>query len=66
MAFSSSKNLKRTLTEADSDYEIEVCFPRFIKIESTEKPITNLSPFVIEKVISNNIKSITVKKKIKN
>ena len=32
-------------------------------IESTETLITNLSPFVIEKIISSNNKPITVKKK---
>ena len=62
MAFSSSTPLKRTLKETDSDNETEACFPRFIIIESTETLITNLLPSVIEKVISSNIKSITVKK----
>ena len=56
------KKLKQTLTDTDSDNETEACFPRFIIIESTEIPITNLSPFVIEKLISSNIKPITVKK----
>ena len=47
--------------KTDSDYKIEACFPRFIIIGSMETPITNLSPFVIEKVISSNIKHITAK-----
>ena len=65
MAFSSSKKLKRTLTEAESDYKGVTSFPRFIIIESTEMPITNLSPFLIEKVISSNMSPVHVKK-IKN
>ena len=35
---------------------------RFIIIESNSALITNLSPFVIEKVISTNLTPITVKK----
>ena len=36
-------------------------------IESTETLVTNLSPFVMEKIISSNNKPITVKKnKLKN
>ena len=61
MAFSSSKKLKCTLTETESDYEGVASFPRFI-IESTEMPVTNLSPFLIEKVISSNMTPINVKK----
>ena len=56
------KKLKQTLTETDSDYDIETPFPRFIIIESTEKPITNLAPFIIEKVISSNLTPIAVKR----
>ena len=37
-------------------------FPRFIVIESTETPMTQLSPFIIEKVISSNLTQINVKK----
>ena len=37
-------------------------FPRFIIIESNRAPITNLSPFIIEKVISTNLTPIIVKK----
>ena len=62
MAFSSSKKLKRSLTETESDYEGVASFPRFIIIESTETPITNLSPFLIEKVISSNMTPVHVKK----
>ena len=62
MAFSSSKKLKRTLTETESDYEGVASFPRFIIIESTETPITNFSPFLIEKVISSNMTPVHVKK----
>ena len=58
MAFSSSKKLKPTLT----DYEGVASFPRFIIIESTEMPITNLSLFLIEKVISSNMTHVHVKK----
>ena len=62
MAFSSSKKLKCTLTETESDYKGVARFPRFIIIESTETPITNLSPFLIEKVISSNMTPFNVKK----
>ena len=54
----SNKKFERNLNESDSS-EIEP-FPRFIIIESNSAPITNLSPFMIEKVISKNL--ITVKK----
>ena len=50
MAFFSNKKFKRNLNETDSsDNETEEHFP-------------NLSPFIIKKVISTNITSITVKK----
>ena len=62
MAFSSSKKLKRTRMETESNYEGVVSFPRFIIIESTETPITNLWPFLIEKVISSNMTPVHVKK----
>ena len=48
--------------ETESDYEGVASFPRFIIIESTEMPITNLSPFLIEKVISSNMTPVNVKK----
>ena len=37
-------------------------FPRFMIIESMEMPITNLLPFLIEKVISSNMTPVNVKK----
>ena len=61
MAFSSSKKLKLTLTETELDYEGVPSFPRFIKIEPTETPITNLSPFLIGKVISSNMTPVHIK-----
>ena len=62
MVFSSSKKLKRSRTETESDYEGMASFPRFIITESTETPITNLSPFLIEKELSSNMTSIHVKR----
>ena len=62
MAFSSSKKLKCTLMETELDYEGVASFLKFIIIESTETPITNLSPFLIEKVISSNMTPVHVKK----
>ena len=51
----SNKKFKRNLNESDSsDNETEASFPRFIIFESNSSPITNLSPFIIEKVISTN------------
>ena len=62
MAFS-NKEFKRSFIDTDnSDDDIEVPFPTFIVIESTETPITQLSPFIIEKVISGNLTPINVKK----
>ena len=59
----SNKKFKCILNELDSlDNEAEAPFPRFIIIESNSAPITNLSPFIIEKVISTNLTPITVKK----
>lgn len=55
------KSTKRPHTEFDSDCEKEN-FPRFIILESEDDiPLTKLSPFVIEKVISTNITPKTVK-----
>ena len=48
--------------ETESDYKGVASFHRFIIIESTETPITNLSPFLIEKLISSNMTPINVKK----
>ena len=61
----SNKKFKLNLNESDSSgNELEAPFPRFI--ESNSALITNLSPFIIERVISTNLKSITVKKFEKN
>ena len=57
----SNKKFERNLNESDSsDHETEAAFPWFIIIESKSTPITNLSPFIIEKVISTNLTPITV------
>ena len=63
MASFSNKTFKPNLNESDSlDNETEAPFSTFIIIESNSAPITNLSHIIIEKVISTNIKPITVKK----
>ena len=63
MAYFSNKKFKHYLNESDSsENETEAPFPRFIIIESHSAPITNLSLFIIEKVISTNLTPITVKK----
>ena len=60
MASFANKKFKRNFNESDSsDNETEVPFPRFI--ESNSAPITNLSHFTIEKVISTNLTPITFK-----
>ena len=62
MASFSNKIFKRNLNESDSsDNETDAPFPRFIIIESDSALITNLSLFIIEKVISTNLTPITVK-----
>ena len=62
MASFSNKKFKRNLNESDSsDNETEAPFPRFIIIESNSAPITNLSPFIIEKVMSTNLTWMAVK-----
>ena len=68
MASLTNKKFKRNYIESDSssDNEAKSTFPRFIIIESSGLPITNLSPFLIEKVISSNLTPISVKKKMKN
>ena len=66
MAFSSSKKLKLTLMETESGYKGVASFPKFIIIESTETLITNLLPFLIEKVISSNMTPVNIKKTKKN
>ena len=63
MASFSNKKFKRNLNESDiSDNETEAPFPRFINIESNIALVTNLLPFIIEKVISTNLSPVTVKK----
>ena len=63
MASFSNKKFKRNLNKFDSsDNETEAPFPRFIIIESNSALIINLSPFIIEKVISTNFTPITIKK----
>ena len=63
MASFSNKKFKCSFIDTEnSDDDIEVPFPRFIVIESTETLITQLSPFMIEKVISSNLTPINVKK----
>ena len=63
MASFSNKKFKHNLNESDSsDYETEALFPRFMIIESYSAPITNLSLFIIEKVVSTNLTPVTVKK----
>ena len=61
--FFSNKKFERNSNESDSsDNETETPFPRFIIIESNSALITNLSLFMIEKVISTNLTPITDKK----
>ena len=54
-----SQNKKRTRSQLDSDSESETgnatLYPRFLTIESTDpsRPLSKLSPFVIEKCISS-------------
>ena len=61
-AIGANKKLKRNLRETDSEDEVESPFLRFISIESKSSPITSLSPFIIEKVISINVTPKSVKK----
>ena len=64
MASLTNKKFQRNCVKSDSssNNEVESTFPRFIFIESSSLPITNLSPFVIEKVISGNLTPISEKK----
>ena len=59
------KYLKRPYIELDNDKEkiqLELPFPKFIILESIEDtPLTKLSPFLIQKIISTNIGPKTVK-----
>ena len=62
VSFSNKKFIHHLNKSDSSDDETEVPFPWFIIIESNSDPINNLSPFMIENVISTNIMPITVKK----
>lgn len=57
--------LKKLHMESDSDDEqLEVPFSRFIILESREEvPLTKLSPFLIQRVISSIVNPKSVKKK---
>ena len=59
-----NKKFKCNFVESDSssDNEVESTFPRFMIIELSSLPNTNLSPFIIEKVISGKSTPISVKK----
>ena len=51
----SQKKAKRVLSDSESEYSIpSTTFARFLVIESADssKPVTKLSPFIIEKSIS--------------
>ena len=69
-----SSNLKRLRPDSDDDIDAATLFrtvdnfPKFIVIESKnkEKPITSLSPFVIEKQIQSSIGTPKSVKKLKN
>ena len=67
MASLTNKKFKRNYVESDSssDNEADSTFPRFRIIESSSLPIIDLSPFIIEKVISGNL-TPTPAKKLKN
>ena len=56
-----AKKPKCNYAESDSlDNEAESTFPIFIIIELSSLLSTNLSPFIIEKVISGNLTPISV------
>lgn len=59
-----AKKSKRPHTEIDSDSDNEdTNFPRFIVLEATSNiPLTKMSPFIIQKVISSKITPKNVKK----
>ena len=59
----SKKRAKPDTSDSDSDVPISTSFPQFIVLESLEeKPLSKLSPFVIEKVISGIVSARSVKK----
>ena len=56
--------MKRTLTESESENEIDENFYQFIVLESIEETlITKLSPFLIQKTIETHCKPINIFKK---
>ena len=55
------KKMKRPLTESESENEMDENFYQFIVLESIEEtPITELSPFLIQKTIETHCKSINI------
>lgn len=49
-------------SDSEEDHNIMENFPRFIILETMEvTPLTKLSPFLIQKVISSNVPAKTVK-----
>ena len=64
MACSKSSKRPHIESESDNDSDQLVSFPSFILLESLEegRPLSKLSPFVIEKVISSRIVPRSVKK----
>ena len=68
---SHKKAAKRTLSDSDSEAESSpspLNFPRFIVVEAEDsvKPITHISPFVIEKTIKSILGTPKSVKKLKN
>ena len=57
-----------SLTDTESEYSIPSTFARFLVIESADssKPVTKLSPFIIEKSISAILGTPKSVKKLKN
>ena len=58
------KSSKRSYSDSESDAETQQSsFPHFIVLESIEdKPMSQLSPFVIEKTLSGLFTPVSVKK----
>ena len=58
------KSSKRSYSDSESDTETQhSSFPHFIVLESIEdKPMSKLSPFVIEKTFSGLFTPVSVKK----
>ena len=58
-----TKNIKRPLSEPESEHETNENFYQFIVLESIEEtPITKLFPFLIQKSIETHCKPINIKK----